>query len=140
MNANARQVAGTHYKTDYQHWDMVADLGLGYFDGQITKYLSRHHKKNGLQDVEKALHFTEKLLELVIQHKVRRTHPPIAPYMRDRIKLFCRINGLPPREASLMELVCDWNTIADLRALRVEIRRVMDQYCEATPGYVNQDR
>jgi len=61
-SANDRQVGGKHYASAYQHWDFVLDAKLGYFEGQITKYLSRHRKKNGLQDAEKALHFAEKLL------------------------------------------------------------------------------
>jgi hypothetical protein len=38
--------------------------GRGYFVGCITKYVERYHLKNGVQDLEKAKHFLEKLIEL----------------------------------------------------------------------------
>lgn len=63
--ANTRQVGGTHYKTGgEEHWDRVHRLELDYFQGQITKYVERCWKKNGLQDLEKARHFLDKYIEL----------------------------------------------------------------------------
>lgn len=62
--ANERQVAGTHYKAEYQHWDWVSDIDLPYLPAQVTKYIVRWKKKNGRQDLEKALHFLEKLIEV----------------------------------------------------------------------------
>lgn len=65
MAANERQVGGAHYKTGpVQHWDMVAQHGLDYFQGQITKYVMRWKAKGGIQDLEKAAHFLEKYIEL----------------------------------------------------------------------------
>lgn len=58
---NARQVGGNHYGLRrMQHWDLMALAGADYFAGQITKYTERHARKNGRQDLEKALHFAEK--------------------------------------------------------------------------------
>lgn len=64
--ADDRQVAGTHYKTDgEQHWTrMFRMFGPGYFIGCITKYVERYRKKNGLEDLLKAQHFLDKLIEL----------------------------------------------------------------------------
>lgn len=65
MSANERQVGGTHYKSGgEEHWDRVARLGLDYFQAQITKYVERCWKKNGVQDLEKARHFLDKYIEL----------------------------------------------------------------------------
>lgn len=65
MSANDRQVGGEHYKTGgEEHWDRVARLNLDYFQGQITKYVERWKKKNGVQDLEKARHFLDKYIEL----------------------------------------------------------------------------
>jgi len=63
VRANDTQVAGDHYRTPIQHWDYVLANDLGYFEGQITKYVTRWRKKNGVQDLRKALHFLEKLIE-----------------------------------------------------------------------------
>lgn len=66
MSANERQVGGDHYKQGgEEHWDRMWRLhGRGYFVGCITKYVERYHLKNGVQDLEKAKHFLEKLIEL----------------------------------------------------------------------------
>lgn len=68
--ANERQVGGQHYQAlPMQHWDYVAANELDYFQGQITKYVSRWKLKNGLEDLEKARHFLEKYIEV---EKARR--------------------------------------------------------------------
>ena len=66
MSANDKQIGGTHYKKGgEEHWDRQWRLyGRGYFVGCITKYVERYHEKNGVQDLQKAQHFLEKLIEL----------------------------------------------------------------------------
>jgi len=64
MSANDRQVAGNHYRSGLQHWDFVALNGLDYFQGQVTKYVTRWKLKNGVDDLRKAQHFLEKYIEL----------------------------------------------------------------------------
>lgn len=66
LEANKIQVGGTHYQAGDkpQHWDIVAMHDLDYFQGQITKYVMRWKKKNGLQDLQKAAHFLQKYIEL----------------------------------------------------------------------------
>jgi hypothetical protein len=64
--ANDYQVGGDHYrKGGEQHWDRIYRLfGPGYFIGCITKYVERYRYKGGLEDLKKARHFIEKLIEL----------------------------------------------------------------------------
>ena len=66
MSANEKQVGGSHYKVGgEEHWDRVYRLfGPGYFIGCITKYVERYQSKNGYEDLLKAQHFLEKLVEL----------------------------------------------------------------------------
>jgi hypothetical protein len=64
MSANDKQVGGGHYGSPIQHWDYVVANDLDYFQGQITKYVTRWKKKNGVQDLEKARHFLDKYIEL----------------------------------------------------------------------------
>ena len=64
MSANEKQVAGQHYRARIQHWDYVVANDLDYFQGQITKYVTRWKKKNGLTDLLKAQHFLEKYIEV----------------------------------------------------------------------------
>lgn len=64
--ANKIQHGGKHYKTDgEEHWDRIWRLyGRGYFVGCATKYLERYHLKNGIEDLDKAIHYVQKLKEL----------------------------------------------------------------------------
>jgi hypothetical protein len=66
MTANERQVGGSHYQQSgaIQHWDYAASNDFDYFQGQITKYITRWRKKNGIADLEKAQHFLEKYIEV----------------------------------------------------------------------------
>lgn len=105
MKANEKQVAGNHYRSKIQHWDLVHATGMDYFEGQITKYVSRWRKKNGIQDLEKALHFLQKYLEVVgggIGH--RWYH-----HDRELVKLvligYSELNGLTEEEAEIIRLV-----------------------------------
>jgi hypothetical protein len=67
MPANDKQIAGTHYKSTIQHWDYVVANDLDYFQAQITKYVTRWKKKNGIDDLRKAAHFLEKYIEIQIE-------------------------------------------------------------------------
>lgn len=60
---NEKQVGGDHYKIAIQPWDYIIANNLGYLEGNVIKYVSRHAKKNGVQDLEKAKHYLEKLIE-----------------------------------------------------------------------------
>ena len=65
MAANDKQVSGTHYKDkDIQPWDYIAANKLGYFEGNVVKYVSRWKSKGGLEDLKKARHYLDKLIEL----------------------------------------------------------------------------
>lgn len=66
--ANDKQIAGNHYRNEnakFQHWDLMAVNNVGYFEGQVTKYISRWKNKNGAQDLEKATHYLQKMIEVV---------------------------------------------------------------------------
>lgn len=63
MSVNEKQIGGKHYKDfKFQPWDVVLDWELGYLDGTALKYIARWREKNGIQDIEKAIHFLEKLI------------------------------------------------------------------------------
>lgn len=58
------QEGGDHYQAEYQHWDWVHDIGMGYLPGNATKYVSRWQKKNGLQDLKKAMTYIDKMIAI----------------------------------------------------------------------------
>lgn len=64
MKANDHQVGGNHYKKKaIEPWDYAIANNLGFLEGSIIKYITRHGDKNGLEDVKKALHYIQKLIE-----------------------------------------------------------------------------
>jgi len=72
-SANDRQVGGAHYGgTGFQHWDLVVLFDLDYFQGQVTKYVLRWNKKNGVEDLKKAQHFLEKYIEEIEAGRIHR--------------------------------------------------------------------
>jgi hypothetical protein len=72
MTANENQVSGTHYKDkDIQPWDYIAANGLGYFEGNVVKYVSRWKRKGGVEDLKKARHYLDKLIELSEQSEFK---------------------------------------------------------------------
>ena len=63
--ANSKQVAGSHYSDkSIQPWDFIYANNLGYFEGNCVKYVSRWKDKGGIDDLKKAIHYLEKLIEL----------------------------------------------------------------------------
>lgn len=66
MAVNDKQIGGNHYKQygDLQPWDVVIKWNLGYLEGTALKYIARWRDKGGIDDIKKAIHFLEKLVEL----------------------------------------------------------------------------
>lgn len=79
------QVDGTHYKDVpdgvQQHWNRMWGLyGEAWFVGNVTKYVERYRKKNGLKDLAKAKHYLDKLIELETERYEReRVSKSISP-------------------------------------------------------------
>ena len=65
VTANDRQVGGTHYKDKaIQPWDYIVANKLGYLEGTIIGYVSRWQDKGGIEDLRKARHCLDKLIEV----------------------------------------------------------------------------
>ena len=63
--ANDEQVGGRHYiEKAIQPWDFIVANDLGYLEGCIVKYVSRYKDKGGVEDLIKAAHYLEKLIEV----------------------------------------------------------------------------
>lgn len=68
--ATEKQVGGAHYKDfTIQPVEFLMGTDLDWCSMNIIKYASRHHKKNGLEDVEKIIHYAELLKELMYASK-----------------------------------------------------------------------
>lgn len=64
MSDNNNQVGGDHYQKPIQPWDYIAANKLDYFQGNVIKYVSRFRDKNGIEDLKKAQHYLQKLIEI----------------------------------------------------------------------------
>jgi hypothetical protein len=64
MSESNKQVGGSHYKhlkiepTEYAHAN-----NLGFLEGNVVKYVTRHKEKGGEEDIKKAIHYLEMILE-----------------------------------------------------------------------------
>jgi len=64
VKAKDKQVGGNHYKDmPIQPIDYIMKNGLGFCEGNIVKYITRYNSKGGVEDIAKALHYCELLLE-----------------------------------------------------------------------------
>lgn len=60
-----KQVSGNHYKDKgIQPIVYIHANNLGFCEGNVIKYVTRHKEKNGAADIKKAIHYLELLLKL----------------------------------------------------------------------------
>lgn len=105
------QVGGDHYQAPYQHWDYAAETGLGYLEGNATKYLARHRKKHGVEDLKKAQSYVQKLQVIagVVPARERLGYSPA------KLARFLSAAGLTDSvEAALIVAIDSWRTDDDL--------------------------
>ena len=74
--ANKRQVGGDHYMNmGVQPWKameswMTDEQLIGFMMGNVIKYVARWQEKNGIEDLRKASHYLEKLIEVELKRGV----------------------------------------------------------------------
>ena len=58
------QVAGTHYRDmPIQPGTFVRKNGIGWYEGNAIKYICRYKQKGGIEDIKKAIHYLQLILE-----------------------------------------------------------------------------
>lgn len=64
LSAQAYQVGGNHYqKMSIQPISFISANNLGFCEGNAIKYICRYKDKGGVQDLKKAIHYLELLIE-----------------------------------------------------------------------------
>lgn len=64
-SALTKQVAGSHYKDlAIQPIEYCQKNNMNYCESNVVKYVTRHKSKNGKQDLEKAIHCLQLLIEM----------------------------------------------------------------------------
>ena len=59
----SKQVGGAHYQLNIQPIEYIMMNNLGYCEGNVVKYVTRHNNKNGAEDIRKAIHYLEFILK-----------------------------------------------------------------------------
>lgn len=118
-SANDTQVGGSHYQSDWQHWDFVDNplWHLGWQESCAIKYISRWRKKNGLQDLQKAIHYTDKLIEIV----KAGWRQPYGRVPMPAVIRYCDANDLSGVEREAVTVLSRWSELWTLQAVRAGI-------------------
>jgi hypothetical protein len=59
------QQGGSHYKNyKIQPVEFIHANGIPFVEAAVIKYVCRHRQKNGAEDIKKAIHFLQILLDL----------------------------------------------------------------------------
>lgn len=56
-------VGGEHYSLPIQPVEYIKKNKLDFFEGNVIKYVTRHKRKNGVEDLKKARYYLDKLIE-----------------------------------------------------------------------------
>lgn len=96
-----RQVGGTHYRDmEIQPWDaMRAWMSpvefRGFLRGNAIKYLARCDKKGGLEDLRKARHYLDQLIEHELATSAVQPDALAEVFNREAVR---RSRGFHPQE------------------------------------------
>lgn len=100
MSARDKQIGGDHYRSKrIQPWDamecwMSLEEFCGYLRGNIIKYMARYPEKGGVEDLRKARHYLDKLIETL---ELSPSNAPMAPSLDDQ----------PPEWPDLSDFILD---------------------------------
>lgn len=80
MSAFDTQVGGGHYKDlAIQPTEYCQRNRLGWCEANAVKYITRHRSKNGRQDIEKAIHYLQMLIEMEYPQDTKRVAAKRSP-------------------------------------------------------------
>jgi hypothetical protein len=125
MNPGEYQVGGSHYQSAYESWDFILDVfGGDFFLGNASKYVTRNRKKNGVEDLRKAVHYLEKYQECLDYG--RRNHPLILSEdgLRGLIAKYTEANDLTLEEEGIILFMAQGEIHVAVDALNEIIKRV----------------
>lgn len=124
--ANDKQVGGTHYKkSSFQPWDWDR-YGVGYLECNTIKYVTRYREKGGTQDLEKAFHYVEKLIEEA--HNYGRCNRVTYPWydMDQLVAKYTDEWSLDEHQTAVLMLMVYWTQTKALDAAKEHIQSLID--------------
>jgi hypothetical protein len=64
MKASDIQIGGDHYASlKIQPTEFIHANGVPFIEGNVIKYVMRHRQKNGIEDLKKARHYIDLLIQ-----------------------------------------------------------------------------
>jgi hypothetical protein len=63
MDPYKKQIGGAHYQMKIQPSEFINHNKLLFAEGNAIKYIVRHSKKNGKEDLEKAKHYIDMIID-----------------------------------------------------------------------------
>ena len=125
-----RQVGGNHYRSNVQHVTFCQRNHIPWCEASAIKYIIRHRKKNGRQDLEKAIHYIE--LCCHEDYVLKETNPKGMDPARFNMTLntFFLGNSVPKEEALAIDLICSHHVKlgeSTLRKAVAVLQRIMDE-------------
>lgn len=95
--ALSKQIGGDHYKKySYQPVEFSVQAKLSFIQGSIVKYIVRYEDKNGVEDIQKVIHYAELAKELKYIAKPK-------PYQLTYVHRFCTENKLSPLQNDVVK-------------------------------------
>jgi hypothetical protein len=107
---------------------------MGCLEFATTKHVSRWRKKGGVQDLEKGLHYLDKLIEVYSIYDVNRTESP--EIIEREIEKFARANDLNDQEQRYILFLCTYESPSDLHKAHDLLTEIIRTACDEplTPG------
>ena len=86
MSAYKKQIGGNHYsKFKVQPSKFINDNKLLFAEGNAIKYICRHTHKGGKQDLLKAKHYIDMIIERDYEEKKEKTETWIEGYKKWKV-------------------------------------------------------
>lgn len=125
MTANERQVGGDHYKTGGDElWDLFGPGALAFY---ACRYVQRWRKKNGVQDLEKALHICDKLREVVTESQYGGCGAHYLVLADDRVEAWSRNSGMDWVERKIVHSLMYWEKVEDIEEAIAGIKYLIER-------------
>ena len=114
-----KEIGGTHYADmPIEPIELIEAFNLNFIQGSIIKYISRYKAKNGVQDLEKALHYCKmgtKSFDRVddfIDYKGKN---------KLIVKMYCILNNL----SDIENMIIGYAISNDFERCAVEIKKLI---------------
>lgn len=117
-----KEVGGTHYADmKIEPFELIDALDLDFVQGNIIKYVSRYKNKGGNQDLEKAIHYCDMIINKFLggnglTYKLSKQQKFV-------IKMYCEINGLTDIE----NLIIGHAIAHEYKECKSEINKLIDR-------------